>query len=82
MIRTVERPGRVLATLPGAVHGIVAAGPYKVQCDGCLVVQGGDTKSGGAQIILSDITFNPRLYGHTDNRRLCRDCRTTEWKAS
>lgn len=76
---TERAPGERLATLPGKVHGIVSAGPYEIQCDECLVVRSGNSKGGGAQIILADITFNPRRY-NADKRRLCRECRTTHWK--
>lgn len=76
---TAERPGRVLETLPGAVHGIVGQHPYKIQCDGCLVVHSGNTRLGGGQIILAGIWFNPRRYDSGDKRRLCADCRKKEW---
>lgn len=77
-MRLTETPGRVLATLPGKVHGIVSENPYKIQCDGCLLVQWGDSKQGGAQIILSDVKFNPKVYS-ADPRRLCGSCRKDEW---
>lgn len=77
---TERRPGRVLPTLPGLVHGIVSADPYEVQCDGCLVVKGGGGKMRGAQIILADIRFNPRRYPYGDKRRLCPECRSIHWK--
>lgn len=76
---TERRPGVVLPTLPGLVHGIVGADPHEVQCDGCLVVRGGGGEMSGAQIILADIRFNPRRYS-SDKRRLCRECRATHWK--
>ena len=76
---TERHPGVALPTLPGLVHGTVGAEPFEIQCDECLVVRSGATKSGGAQIILTDITFNPRRYHH-DQRRLCDDCRTIHWK--
>lgn len=77
-MRLTESPGRVLPTLPGKVHGIVSENPFKVQCDRCLVVQWGDIKGGGAQIMLSDVRFNPKTYS-TDPRRLCGTCRKGEW---
>ena len=79
-MRLTERPGVRLATLPGLVHGIVAEAPHKIQCDKCLVVQWGDSQRPALQIMHSDITFNPRLYGR-DSRRLCGGCRKGEWGA-
>lgn len=76
---TERRPGAALPTLPGLAHGIVSAEPYEVQCDECLVVKGGGGRTGGAQIILADIRFNPRRYSR-DKRRLCRECRAIHWK--
>ena len=59
--------------LPGKVHGIVSLDPPTVQCDGC-----GYTYSNphlGLAVLTSGIQFHPRHPG----RRLCRDCRKTEW---
>ena len=80
MTCTERRPGVVLPTLSGVVHGIVATGPYEVQCDDCLVVRGGGGSMAGLQIILADIRFNTRRYQSGDKRRLCRECRAIQWK--
>lgn len=77
---TERRPGAVLPTLPGLVHGIVGQDPYEVQCDECLVVRSGDATQAGAQIILSGIRFNSRRYDSGDKRRLCRECKAIHWK--
>lgn len=79
---TERRPGVVLPTLPGLVHGIVSKDPYEVQCDECLVVRGGNApRHKGLQIIFADMLFNPRRYPG-DRRRLCRECRATHWKGT
>lgn len=77
---TERRPGVVLPTLPGLVHGIVNDEPYEVQCDECLVVRGGNApKHEALQIMFSGILFNPRRWPK-DSRRLCPECRAIHWK--
>lgn len=77
---TERRPGVALPTLPGKVHGIVGKEPFEIQCDECLVVRSGTSKAPNVQIILVDITFNPRRYPSGDKRRLCHECRDIHWK--
>lgn len=79
-LHTERRPGVALPSLPGMVHGIVAADPYEVQCDECLIVRCGGGQMKGLQIILADIRFNARRYEVGDKRRLCRECRAIHWK--
>ncbi|QJU54358.1 hypothetical protein SCB71_14525 [Herbiconiux sp. KACC 21604] len=62
------------------VHGLTLD-PPTVTCDGC-----GRTATASSQgvpfnivILTCGIVFNPRTYGRGDDRRLCRDCRRTEW---
>lgn len=59
------------------VRGTVCLTPPMVRCDGCGYTATGDHL---AHLILTcGITFNPRI---DDERRLCRECRTTEWNQS
>lgn len=55
------------------VHGIISLDPPTVRCDGCGHEATGDSLA--LVVLTSGIVFNPRLYGHGDDRRLCRECR-------
>jgi hypothetical protein len=64
-----------LPTLPGYVHGIVAADPEwrscTVQCDGCLA-----TKTDVPIVACGWAIFLCGNYpGYHPDERLCRDCR-------
>jgi hypothetical protein len=69
------------ASLPGYVHGIVSIDPPTVCCDGCGHTATAEKRRDLSLLILTcGIKFNPRLRGGPDkHRRLCRDCRKTEW---
>jgi hypothetical protein len=62
------------------VHGLTLD-PPTVTCDGC-----GHTATAPSRgvpfnvvILTCGIVFNPHTYGRGDDRRLCRNCRRTEW---
>ena len=63
----VEYPyvGDLAPTLPGTVHGIIGADPWRVQCDGCGTVETLE------HLVLMRTRFNPVT---ADPRRLCGDC--------
>lgn len=73
---TFERLLVPLPDVPDLVHGIVSTDPPKVQCDGCGLVATGTRL--GVLVLTCGIRFNSRRYDH-DPRRLCEDCRKTEW---
>jgi hypothetical protein len=62
------------------VHGLTL-NPPTVTCDGCGYYV--TAKSLGIPfnilILTCGIVFNPHTYDRGDDRRLCRDCRLTEW---
>lgn len=62
---------RLLPTLEGYTHGVVAVAPLTIQCDGCgtLAVHGGRL-SAAIFIMFCGIEFVPG-----DSRRLCAACR-------
>ena len=76
----VQRP-----TLPGKAEGIVGLDPIEIQCRGCGAVDNPDTlriardhpRAVALVILLSSIHFHARPWttGHTDNPRLCKQCR-------
>jgi hypothetical protein len=74
----------LLPDLPGKVHGIVQLEPFiRIQCDGCGFIHDGEPGKAAFAIITCGIVFSPRRYravnGQRDTRRLCRDCRKSEW---
>ncbi|MFJ8815454.1 hypothetical protein [Amycolatopsis thermoflava] len=76
----------LLPDLPGKVHGIVQMDPHiRIQCDGCGYIYDGEPGRPALAVILSGIRFNARRYHSArdrDRRRLCRECRKTEWGES
>ena len=73
----------ILPSVTG-VPGIVGLDPVRIQCQQCGVIDDPDTlgcrtahRNPSLAVVLSDIRFHADLWssGHTDNPRLCRDCR-------
>lgn len=75
----------LLPDVPGLVHGIVQMEPHiRIQCDGCGYVHDGDPGKAAFAIITCGIKFSTRRYRAArpedrDTRRLCCDCRQSEW---
>jgi hypothetical protein len=73
-----------LPDIPGKVHGIVQLEPFiRIQCDGCGFIHDGEPGKVALAILTCGILFSPKRYhgvdGQRDTRRLCRDCRESEW---
>lgn len=72
-------------TVPGSVEGIISLSPRVIQCQECGVTDDPDTvglpvtarKNAAFVHVLSSLHFHaaPWTTGHTDNPRLCRECR-------
>ena len=62
------------------VHGLTID-PPTVTCDGCgySVTAPSTGVPFNVVILTCGIVFNPGTYKNGDARRLCRDCRRTEW---
>jgi hypothetical protein len=62
------------------VHGLTLD-PPSVTCDGCGYSVTASSVGVPLNIVIltCGIVFNPHTYDRGDNRRLCRDCRRTEW---
>jgi hypothetical protein len=73
----------LLPDIPGKVHGIVQLEPFvRIQCDGCGYLHDGAPGKTAIAILTCGINFSPRRYRHPrhpDTRRLCHDCRKSEW---
>lgn len=71
-------PSVIRPTLPGKVAGVVCMEPFTVQCQACGVEASGTGRNAVSLVVLtSGILFHPTAWttGHTDNPRMCRDCR-------
>lgn len=83
MTDTLTSPVRgLLPDIDGKVHGIVQIEPFiRIQCDGCGYIHDGEPGKTAVAILTCGIRFSARRYhgNHPDTRRLCRDCRKTEW---
>lgn len=62
------------------VHGLTLD-PPTVTCDGCGYAVSATTLGIPFNVVIltCGIVFNPHTHGRGDDRRLCRDCRRTEW---
>lgn len=79
----IDTPPERLPDLPGTVHGIVQIDPFiRIQCDGCGYIHDGKPGKATLAIQTCGILFSHRRYRSVrqrDTRRLCRDCRKTQW---